>query len=291
MAGRKTLDAWIREAMTDPDKDGKCSMMSLVHMVGMQQQEIHTTRFGTKSWEPKDLAEMFQNKAETYAQDMPGVQTFNVLAFYAERTMPEARYLFLVNQKNDFNGLSTEPPTEQGQRQQTMRQGEMLFQQVYRRQQAMDEYAIRVMDLQSKTIEKLTVQNADAFDIVKEMMMEKALSEHNRTMEHAKFVRDSAERKKWLSFAPALINTILGREVFPQSLADTSLIETFAENIKEEDFAKLATVVPPELMGPLAHRMTEYLAKKRREAEEHKRLGPHPDPEADAAGDAIGEPH
>ena len=37
---RKTLDSWISDALNDPDKDGKCSMISLVHMVGQQRKKF-----------------------------------------------------------------------------------------------------------------------------------------------------------------------------------------------------------------------------------------------------------
>ena len=94
-----------------------------------------------------------------------------------------------------------------------------------------------------------------------------------------------------MSFAPALINTLLGKEIFPQATADTSLVETIADNIKEEDIQKLAGVLPPELWGPLAVRMKAHIDKRLAEKAERERqmkeLPPHPDPEADAAGDAI----
>jgi hypothetical protein len=62
MKGRKTLDMWIKEALTDPDKDGKCSMISLVHMVGAQEKEIHTTKFSPgKTWDDKELASIRRN--------------------------------------------------------------------------------------------------------------------------------------------------------------------------------------------------------------------------------------
>ena len=287
---RKSLETWINEAMTDTDKEGQLSMISLVHMVGMQTKEIHTTKFGGKTIQAKELAEMLRGKAETHCQDIPGVQTFQLLAFYGNKQNHEASLPFVVNVSQDNNnGLWTEPPTEQGRTQMEMRRGEMLFQQVYRRQQVMDETMIRMLELSNRHNEKLLRENQDAFGIVKDMIMEKALNDHNRQMEALKFERATGERKKWMSWAPMLINTILGREVFPQSAADTSLVEAIAESLGEDDIMKLAGAIKPELMGPLAARMQAYMVKKEKEESDIKRLSEFhsPDPEADAAGDIV----
>jgi len=290
--GKKSLDSWIGEALQDTDKEGKCSMMSLVHMVGQQPKEIHTTKFGAgKSWNEVELATMFRGKATTYCQDLPGVQTFQLLAFYGAKTAPEAFMPFVVNVNSNeaFGGLGTESPTEQGMRAQDMRQREMMFQQVYRRQQIMDDYTLRLIEQQGRTIESVSRENREAYEIVKEVLMEKALNEHNRKMDQLKFERDTGERRKWMAWAPPLINTILGREIFPQSTADTALVESIAESLSEDDIMKLAGAIKPELMGPLAARMGSYMQKKQIEDQQLKQLSQltSPDPESDAAGDVV----
>lgn len=287
---RKSMDVWIREALADSDKDGKCTMLALVHMVGIQQKEIHTTKFsGGRSWTEQDLATMFRGKAETYAQDIPGVQSFQLLAFYGERSSAEAFFPFIINIATDFGGLSTEAPTDTGRLQQIMRREEMLIGQVYRRQQVMDDFTIRMMAQMGNTIETLTRENRDAFDIVKEMLMTRALDDHNRKMQQLQFERDSGERKKWMSWVPALANTILGREIFPQSTADTSLVESIADALTEQDIVKLAGSMKPELWGPLAARMQSYMQKKNEEERNLKQLSEmsSSDPEADAAGEVV----
>ena len=286
---RKTLESWIREALTDPDKEGKCSMISLVHMVGQQQKELHTTKFGGgKSWSENELGAMFRGKAEAYCQDLPGVQTFQLLAFYGDRTTPESFQPFIVNVNAEY-GLGTESPTDQGRLQMSMRREEMLIQQVYRRQQVLDEYTLRVIERQGHMIETLASENRDAFGIVKDMLMEKALSDHTRKMQQLQFERDTTERKKWLSYAPPLLNMILGREIFPQSTADTALVDSIADSLTEEDVMKLAGSLKPELWGPLASRMHSYMQKKKAEDDNIRQLSQltSSDPEADAAGDIV----
>ena len=292
MKGRKTLDMWIREALSDPDKDAKCSMISLVHMVGSQEKEIHTTKFSPgKAWDEKELADMFRSKANGYAQDLPGIQTFQLLAFYGDKTVPQAFQPFTVNpgEQNAHLGLGTEAPTETGKIQQMMRWNDQLLSQVYRRQAVLDEHSMRIIDRLATHNERLTHENQDAYTIVKEMLMEKALNEHNRKMELAKFERETGERRKWLSFAPVLVNTVLGREIFPQSTADTVLIETLADSVTEDEIKMLSQFLKPEIAGPLAARMDAYMEKKLKEQAAIKSIAAlkSPDPEADAAGDVV----
>lgn len=295
MAGkRKTMNVWIREAMNDADKDGQCVMMSLLHMVGSQSRELHCTKFsGSKSWTPDQLADMFRSKAETYAQDLPGVQTFNLVAFYGTSTEPQAFYPFLVKPESDGAGLVTEAPTEMGRLQQKMRWEEGLLSQVYQRQARQDEFMMRLLENLAKQNAALMTENHDAYTIVKDLLMQKGLDDHNRAMQQLQYQRDSEERKKLISFAPVLINTLLGREVFPTSTTDSVLIDQIAENITEEQIAMLSQFIKPEVGGPLAERMRAHLEKKRKEEEAQVRIkgmlaNQGLDPLADAAGNANG---
>src|SRR3990172_7173212 len=131
-------------------------------------------------------------------------------------------------------------------------------------------------------IETLASENRDAFGIVKDMLMEKALSDHTRKMQQLQFERDTTKRKKWLSYAPPLLNMILGREIFPQSTADTALVDSIADSLTEEDVMKLAGSLKPELWGPLASRMHSYMQKKKAEDDNIRQLSQltSSDPEA-----------
>lgn len=286
---RKLMSEWIHEAMTDEDKPGKIKKLRLVHLEGMQQREIHTVTFGTKSFTPENLAKMLRGKAETHVQDMAGAHMFQLQAIYGENTEPEALFPFGVNSQGDHTGGWTEPPTEQGKTQQSMRHAEMLVQQTYRRQERLDELTLRFAEMQARHVVDLEAQNREMFSVMKDMMMAAALKNHEHAMAQLTYQRETEERAKFLSYAPALINTILGREIFPQNNADTALIDAAAEALGEDDIMKLAGVLPPELMGPLANRIEQAMVKKRKKDEEREKIrlmsANHPDPEADAAGE------
>lgn len=293
---RKSLAKWIDEALVDADKDGPISAIALVHMLGQQRQELHTVKIGkTNSYDGASLEKILRGKAEVYAQDMDTVQSFALLAFYGKNTEEGIMPFKVLPEINPATaGLSTEAPTEQGRMMQKMRWDDALQMQVYRRQQTMDDHSIRMLEQQDKMLmrsqsmlEKVMADNMEAFTIVKELLNERAMGQHNHAMEQAKFQRETQEREKLLKFAPVLINTILGREIFPQSTADTALIETIAENVEAEHIAKLAEIgLPPALMGPLSARVMKAIEdKEKREAASNKVLPQYSgNPESDIGG-------
>jgi hypothetical protein len=100
-------------------------------------------------------------------------------------------------------------------------------------------------------------ENREGFTLVKELLAAQALNRHEFKMKELEFERSTEERKKWLDFAPSLVNTILGSEVFPQSTEDTSLLESIADSLSEEDLMKLSSVLKPE-EGTCALRPATY---------------------------------
>jgi hypothetical protein len=273
---RQTLDQWIAQALNDPDKDGPCTLISLVHVSGAQSlRELHSTKIQAGgTYDPLRMAKMFRGKAEAYAQDLPGVQTFNLMAFYG-KPEAEAHQPFLVNMQADTAtaGLSTEGPTETGMTAQRMRQSEMMFQQVYRRQEAMDQRADRLLDLLTRHNERLQHENMQAFEGIKELIMAMATKEHDRKTELLAFQRKTEERKALISMVPPLVNTIAGKDVFPQSTVDTILIDSMAEKLEPAHLEMLLPMLPAEVQGMVAARLEKTL-KAKRDAEEQARKLP-----------------
>lgn len=259
---RTTLERWITEALADSEKEGEISQMVLVHMVGQNQKEVHTTKFSPgKKWTPKDLANMFMGKAETYAQDMVGVQTFHLQAFYGGRQQHEAALPFTVIGTLEHGG-ATEPPTQEGRIQQHMRQSEMLFLQTYRRQEQLDNISVTMIrELGAQNV-ALSTENRDMFSLMKDMMVQLADRHHETRMKELEFSRSTEERKQFMKFLPPLANTILGREVFPQGMEDSALIEGFMDSLTADDVEKLAAVIKPEMLGPLMSRLERHNAKR-----------------------------
>jgi hypothetical protein len=279
MAGRQTIDQWIREALLDTEKDGDCTALSLIHMTGTRENEIHTMKLGGRAMDPKELAQIFRTKAENHAAEIPGTQTFNLLAFYANRPEPQARKPFtVVGEATDAGQLVTEGPTEKGIIQQTMRHNEAYTQITLRHTAAMIESSARMLDRMATHNEKLMKENHDALEIIKELTLGRITDQREHDLKRLQYERETAERQKWLSYGPALVNGLLNREIFPQATADTALIEAIIENISEDDIVKLSSIIKPELWGPLAQRMKQSMERKRKAHETHRELTNGVDP-------------
>jgi hypothetical protein len=141
-------------------------------------------------------------------------------------------------------------------------------------------------DLANRT-RLLQQDNMSAFDVVKDMMMRMADQQHNRTMEQQAFARATKERENWLKMAPPLINRLLGQDLFPQSMEDTSLIETIADNLTEEQLGMLQ-ILPEAIRGPLAARITAHMEKRTKEEAAMKAL---PQYRGSAEDDVAGGTH
>lgn len=276
---RQTLDQWVRECLLDPDKDGKCTAMTLVHMQGQAEKELHTVRFGPKPWDPKELAALFRGKAESYAAEMMGTQTFNLLAFYADRGEPQARKPMLIHGETDHHGM-TEPPTKEGQTMQGMRHMEAVIQLAFRQTAMLFESSQSTITQLVQQNGTLMRENRESFEMMKELMIRQIQTDDERIMKRLEYERKTAERSKWLGMAPALVNTLSGRDIFPQANADTALIDAVVDSIDEEGISKLSTIIKPEVWAPLASRMAKRLQMRNMDREATRDL----DPEVDAAG-------
>jgi hypothetical protein len=168
-----------------------------------------------------------------------------------------------------------------------MRHMEMAMSQVFAQQQHLNSHYQRALELLSRDAHDAKVENREMVTIMKEMIMEKALNNHESRMKEIEAEKSAQTRSQLLKMVPPLVNTVTGRNVFPLESSDTALVELIAESLNEETLGKLAGAgaIPPELMGPLMARMQTHLEKKRMEQQAKAKLLPAPgNPEDDAAG-------
>lgn len=268
---RQTLDQWIRDAILDDTKDGKCTAMTLVHIANQNERELHTIKFGGRAWEPKELASLFRGKAEAYAADIVGAQTFNVLAFYADRSEAQNRKPFIVQGEHDMSH-TTEPPTKEGQLMQGMRHMEAVMQMAFTQTRMLFESSNAMLTILATQNAKLASENRDAFEIVKDMMIKQVERDDERIMKRLTYQRQTEERSHWMSLVPALVNSFVGKEIIPQNLSDSKLIDAMIESLTEEDIGQLSQIIRPEIWAPLAGRMKDALQRKRLKEEQRAML-------------------
>ncbi len=295
---KQALDQWIHEALNDPDKAEPCKRLVLVHMQGATgQKELHAVTIGEGNGKsPKILADLFKGKAESYSQDLAGIQTFNLLAFYGADNEPRAFHPFTLSGDAFHPGLATEAPDAVGIVQMLMRHYEVDKKLQVQERVATSDTLTQMIDFLSKALIKANEENAEAFAIMKEIMLEKTLNAHDLRMKEAAYARSTGERDKLMKLGPALINQITGKEVFPQSAADSAILEGIVEHVDFETIQKIVVSggkggkeLPPELVGMLMGRFTQIQEKKNADAVRIKQLAAEArvtdlDGEADAAG-------
>jgi hypothetical protein len=114
---------------------------------------------------------------------------------------------------------------------------------------------------------------------MREVILRQVADNHTQKMTEMEYERSTAERKKLMGFIPPLVNTVTGKEIFPQATSDTALVETITESLTEEQVQQLMGILPAELAGPLANRMLQHMEKKKREQAAKMKELPPLDPE------------
>jgi hypothetical protein len=295
----QTLEQWIEEALNDPDKEGACTGMSLMHMVGSRREEVHAVALGNaeqaangasvRARDSKKLARLFEDKAESYSGSLSGVQMFCLLAFYGGRNEHQALHPFTLAGASDFGGLQTEGPNSTGLTAQAMRHAEVTLATTLKQSALIIESYERLTRQLTDRVTGLTRENYDSLDLVKQVILERASANHELKMKELEFARSSNERAKLLEAAPALVNTITGREVFPQSSVDTAIIQSIATRLTPDMIAKLAGIFPAEVWAPIATRLIGIMDEKKQVDELSSKPVPGLTAEEDAAGDVAAE--
>jgi hypothetical protein len=271
---KQTLDDWINEALTDMDKGKHCTMMSLVHIAGgTAEKEIHSIKFvsGGKQWTAKELADLFDHKAHGYAQELVGVQLFTIHAFYGESVQPQASHPFRINGEHSYEGIQqTEGPTGQGLVQQSMRHTEAMTQMALRALAEANSMLREHSSQVSRENLELRRENFDAMKVVKEIVLNDMRERHTFEMQLETTRRNSALLERAVALAPALVNTITGKEVFTESKADTAILEELFVSLTPDQMRQMAGILPPKLVGLIMARAERYM-KERAEKEKTDR--------------------
>lgn len=275
---RKNLRQFITECLLVSDKQDlygvkKCTGFSLVHMRGGQEVELKTIKIGSRQWEPKDLAELFESTAETFAGGVPGTQQFQVMAFYDDNERPQSFYPFRKTCDPEHDGITTEPPTPTGQLSQFMRHLEAKERMTSQYTVSIFSILERTVKTQADRIAALEKEQFDAVDLAKEMILKSVAQNHDREMELLKAKQSAGDREKVLALLPAVVNRVTGKEIFPQATADTALFENLAGSLTEKQVQQLSSILTPEQWGLVAARLVDAVDKKVAKEEAEKKNG------------------
>lgn len=255
------IEKWIRRMFNDPmvtrDGERKCVALALMHVTGGARTEVQSLKLGAKTWDPKQLAEMFDSLATEHAAGLAsgesgsGQEAFQVVAFFDD--LPDLPVSPLPLMKStgspvlEGEAIVTEPPTPRGELGQNMRERSGWMQFTLEMNARMYTTMTGIIDRLSSRLGVVERENIDAFQIAKDTILEKAADVHAHRMKELEFERSSEERARIMKALPPLVNKVLGKEVFPQSMVDTSLLEGLLESADEEQIQRIFNAVMPVL--------------------------------------------
>lgn len=261
MAGlkRQTLDNWIADALIDGDKDGAIVMLSLVHHAGSKQVEVHSVPFKTtKKWTARELAQLFQSKADGYAQDLSGAQMFSLLAFYGESAEPQARHPFQVIGEPDISAnMTSEPPTKEGVTSQSMRHLEFAHREMYGMMKHLVDSLTQTNSTQAARLREQEQELHESYKVLRELMLGRLTEDHQQKLAEMKAERENALWDKALEYGPLLLDAITGGKLLPTSKKDSILIDTIVSKLPGDKLREIVGMLPPEAAAPLASRLAE----------------------------------
>lgn len=265
---RQTLRQFIAECLLVAEKQDlygikKCSGFALVHDRNGTQFELKVIKIGARQWDPKELADILESTADTFAGGVPGVQQFQVLAFFDDQSQPQSFYPFRRNGGDaEQAGLMTEPPTQAGLMGQLMR----LFEANTR---TSHHYAASTFATMERVIVRLDQRCAlleeeqhDTIELTKELIFQRASDEHGRKIAILELEEKAKTKEAIVRLLPPLANRVFGKEVFPQATADSAIIDQMAESLTQDQIVKLNGILTPQQWGLLADRLVQSLEKK-----------------------------
>jgi len=268
---RITIEQWISDALSDGEKGKSCSAFSLVHIKGVGQEEVYTKQI-TAPVQPKQLAEFFIDRATGFAQDLPGMQTFRMLAFYGS-SEPQAALPFTVAD-GELTGGGESPfakhePTQAGLLGQLMKHNEQVM--------GMMVDLTKSLAVQSIAHEaEMRKEVNDAQMIVRDVIMNMRKEAHEMRMSELAFARSTEDRRLLGKALPTIINQLSGREVIPEAHADSELLDAIAAKIKPHMLQQLIAlgILDTNEAALLTARFARATEERRKEIEALKTVPP-----------------
>lgn len=272
MARRKSLDRWIAEAMTSDENEATpIKAIQLVHVIGQSERHVHTVKFAAgKTYEPKNLAGLFQEKAEDQSQDLSGVQSFRLKVFYGSEETEGASITFVVTGQTDW-GLATEGPDERGQKQQNMRLTEAIVQGALLKDKIIFGEMTKLVSELNTTLRATLIENREMFTSYKQLALETV----EKRYEHEERLETRKAIGKLLGLAPALINGMAGSEILPESTEDSALVSGILDNVNEDEMKTLLQFLgakSPKLANLLMSRFERELDKRKQNTDQTQRV-------------------
>lgn len=298
------MRGWIAECLADVEQEGGCSIIGLLHRDGSgRENTIFSMKSGSgKFGDVEAMVDIFYRFAQRHANGLIGQQQFELNAVWGKSDTASRVLPFGMPGRLQFGAIpgggATEPPTEMGMRSQGMRMGEMAVQGAFGQMARNSEVQQRIVDGLMRRQTELEQENRELWIGCKNLLLELGRQRHDERMKELTAARLADFQKQAMRLAPALLNMVADREIFPLAVADESIFDFIASTTTPEDFKALTTILAQKEGGEkivpvLIDRYNKYHERAKEEARKEQRLlaglpdRSYEEAERDAMGDAM----
>jgi len=273
---KQTVDQWVQSVITEEIEGKKCHAIALLHLkgVGGATEEI-TTKPVEGTVDVTEVANFLIGRAEGFSQDLPGLQTFKLIAFYGSNE-PRNPFHFTTSDGNVTSRteimMSAHEPTPTGLLGQLMKHNEMLVSQNNQLVTANMTMAngIVAMCFGDKGVVQASIRSQlEAVEVVKDAMLDMHRQRRELVLEEHKAAQDLQTRKAVIDALPTIVNRFTGREVFSEKDNRAKILELLALKISPKDIEFLVSIgkLTKEEAVILSAQFAAIVEEKRKEIE------------------------
>jgi hypothetical protein len=239
---RQTVDTWVQTVIAESVDGRQCTAVTCLHLkgVGGATEEV-VTRPLEGPVNVKELADHLVGRAEGFAQELPGLQTFKLLAFYGTAE-PHNPFHFTVSDGTVISRTeamqSAHEPTPTGLLGQLMKHNEQLMQQNMVLTQSHTQLAQGVLAMclgPQGVIAQSRQSELEAIAVVKDATLSMLRERREARLEEVKGMQELQTRKAILDALPHMVNRWTGHEVFPDTANKAAIIDKLAFKITPQD--------------------------------------------------------
>lgn len=246
---RQTVDTWVQTVIAEVVDGRQCSAVTCLHLkgVGGATEEV-VTRPLEGPVNVKELADHLVSRAEGFAQELAGLQTFKLLAFYGT-SEPHNPFHFTVSDGTVMSRTeamqTAHEPTPMGLLGQLMKHNEALMQQNMALTQSHTQLTQGVLAMclgPQGVIAQSRQSELECIAVVKDATLSMLKERKEARLEEAKAAQDLQTRKAIIDALPHMVNRWTGHEVFPETANKAAIIDKLAFRIKPQDLEMLVAM-------------------------------------------------
>jgi len=273
---RHTVDSWVESTISEVINGKGCSLISLLHLkgIGGASEEVMSKPIeGTVN--PHDLAENLIGRAEGFSQDLPGLNTFKLIAFYGSNEAHNPFHFTTSDgslMSRSETVMSAHEPTPTGVLGQQMKHIEALIAQNNQLVTANMTTANAIITMcfgPSGLVRESIQSQLEAVAVVKDAMLDMHRERKALIIEESKAAQDLEMKKAVIDFIPKIANRLTGREIIDEKSNRAEMFEMIAEKINPQDLELFVAMgkITKEQALVLSAQFAAIAEEKRKERE------------------------